>query len=367
MRFTAKTSDLSAALKLAMSCAERKSTLPIMSHVLTAARDGEVVITAGDLDREVSIRLAASVQEDGSAAVDGGMFMDIATSARQDGEIAVNPADGSRVQVTSGRSRFQVPCLPAGDFPLLPATGIPVEFEVDAAPFRKALADVVFAVDTIEARAQLCGVHMHAVDGMWRAVATDGKRLALYPFQGPAGLPGAILPPKTIGLIGKLFAEDKTISLSCHTALWVLKGSRTAFKTKLIDGRYVDYDRPQIIPRDQKYRIGITREEMIRAVDRANIANAGKDSTSAIVAMSFGENVMRIRAASSVAESFDEIEADCPSVPFETGVCTRYLQDALKMMEGENITLTIDAPTQPMVFRDGRKSVLCVVVPIDMK
>lgn len=180
MRRFLRTQELSQALKLAMSCAERKSTMPILSHVLIDARKSLLTITASDLDREVSLTLPAEIIQAGTEAINGGMLADIAANARGE-DISITVAEGY-AEVKSGRSRYKVPILPATDFPALPQAGEFKRFELTGGHFQKAIAGVAHAADTIDTRPYLCGVFVHSLDVTWAAVATDGKRLARRDF-----------------------------------------------------------------------------------------------------------------------------------------------------------------------------------------
>lgn len=361
MRFTAGREELSQALKLAMACAERKSTVPILGHVLVEARGSLITITASDMDRQVSITLPAEIQETGSEAVNGNMLADISAAVKGD-DIILNSGKDGRAEVKSGRSRYQVPVLPADDFPKMPQPEEFKSFVLSGGHFSKAIADVAYSADTIDTRPYLCGVFVHAMESAWAAVTTDGKRLSFRSFQPPMGgdgLPASILPSKSVSLLGKLYTGEHELTLECGKTLWTIRNSRISFTTKLIDGNFPEYAR--LIPDRTQYSVKAAKSELLSGIVRAAIAT----DMSRGLKMEFLDNMIRLSASQTDgAESFDEIEADGPFIPYPVGIPENQFRDAINMMEGDNVIIGIDGAANPIKITDGRPDAVCVIVPV---
>jgi DNA polymerase-3 subunit beta len=361
MRFSANREGFASALKLAMSCAERKSTIPILTHVLVTAPAEGLTVTASDLDREVTIQLDCDVQEPGSDAIEGGMLLDIASRSAGD-DIAVETVKGRGVSVKSGRSRFVVPTLPAADFPSISAAMTP-----DITPcslgeeFASAVSAVSFAACDDLSKPYLSGVYVDTMSQpegeTWNIVATDGHRLSKITIAAPDGgemVSPFLLPLKSTALIARMFATG-AIELRASDRMVKFSNASAQLVTKLIEASFPRYG---VIIKDQRYQVRASREGLSRAVARAAIAAEGKKG----VVFSFADNAIKLSASMAAgAESFDEIDADCPSMPFQIRANDRYISDALAMMEGDEVSFTLENQSQPITFRSARS--VCVVMP----
>lgn len=356
MKFTAPKKELSAALKLAMNCAERRATIPILGHLLVEAGHDGLSITASDLDCEVHIKAPAKVEIPGRLAIDGPIFSDMA--ARAGGEDIAVSYEKDRIVASSGRSRFSIPTLPADDFPLLKMPGNAACFPLLGGEFQKATALVAHAVSTEETRYYLCGIYVHPFKGLWRCVSTDGHRMALAEFTAPAhgeSLTPFILPPKSAALAGKLFPNGEDLAFECSPALVSLSGERASLISKLVDGNYPDYQR--IVPMP-KQTVTFQGADLKTAIERLSATDSG-----AGIKFCFeGETLYLSSRKDMTADGSDEIDIS-PSKPFEASYNPRYILDALGMFGDGEVGIGLDAHDGPVVLRCANESQLTVVMP----
>ena len=356
MRFTASAKDLGAALDNAMACAETRTTIPILSHVLVEARGSTVSITASDLDREVRLVVPAQVQEPGTEAVEGRLFHSFVKCVKG-ADIALQSIEGG-VKLTSGRPKAEIPSLPREDFPSLGRGNDETAYVLDGPAFQKAVSSVSTAASTEETRYYLCGVYLHAEGEKWISVATDGHRLHKNELGAPGNdlsLPAVILPAKSVQLVQKLFSGAGEITLCVSPSRIVISTGSATLNSKLIDGSFPDYKR--VIPQDQPYKIKASRSELIEAIGRASIASDA-------VKFTFGGGTIRISGtANGNTMSSDEVDAACGSAGFEIGATAKYLTAALDVLDGDEVEISLTDSSSPMVFRGGRDGPLSVVMP----
>jgi DNA polymerase III subunit beta len=359
MRFTASAKELGDALENAMACAEKRTTIPILTHVLVEAWGEEVAITASDLDREVRLTVPAQVQKGGSEAIDGAMFRDFVKRVK--GSDVILESHKGAVKLTSGRAKAEIPTLPYGDFPSLGRGAGEEKYLLEGTAFQKAIAGVSIAASSEETRYYLCGVYMHANAGKWVAVSTDGHRLHKIELSAPGNghtLPPVIIPTKSVQLAGKLFREAERITLFVSPSRIVITTDSATLNSKLIDGSFPDYLR--VIPRDQSYRIKTSREDLIAAIGRAAVA---ADSAASIKFALAGGVITVSGSKDGKAWSSDEVDADCGVADFEIGATAKYLLDALEMLEGEEVEMSLSDSSSQFVFRDAHEGTLAVVMP----
>src|SRR5215216_7026582 len=191
---------------------ERRNTIPILGNVLVRAENARLSLKATDLDLEVTETLAAETGTGGSTTVPAHMFYDIVRKL-PDGAQIVLEGDGDRsvLAIRAGRSRFTLQTLPESDFPDLAAGEMTHRFTVGAREFKRLIEKTQFAISTEETRYYLNGIYLHhpvsSEAPVLRAVATDGHRLAQYELpapEGAVGMPGIIVPRKTVGELQRL-------------------------------------------------------------------------------------------------------------------------------------------------------------------
>ena len=363
MKFTAKIKDLSKVLALAIDCCPQKSTIPILSHFKVDAGADGLAITASDMDREVTIRCAADVQEPGCEAIDGRMFRDIVARLHQDGEVVLQSEPG-KVKLSSGRSKFNVPTLPPEDFPSLGEPDGAAEYTLTGGGFQKAANRVLFAAATDSVtKAYLCSVYVHPEDNSWVCVAADGPQLARVSFPGPAhgqSLTPFLLPPRTATLAGKLFPNGEDLSMRINERLLVLSGASAKITSKLIDGKYPDYQR--VIPKTNLQTVRIDRQDLAASI--ARVAVAGGELG---VRLDYDGETLRLSSRKGMgADGADEMSLLSPGAPFEFKVDPQIAASVLAMFEEDELSLDIEktkkATGNPMVFRGDKAGTLAVVM-----
>jgi len=207
MRLSIERSALLKALGHVQNVVERRNTIPILSNVLMSAEDGRLSLVATDLDIEVSEATQADVSAPGQVTAPAHTLYDIARKLPDGSQVVLQINSDDRLDVDAGRSHFTLPLLPSGDFPKMTADGFTHNFAMPAKDLSRLIDKTRFAISTEETRYYLNGIYLHAHDGKLRAVATDGHRLALAEGpvpKGAEGLPGVIVPRKTVAEIRRL-------------------------------------------------------------------------------------------------------------------------------------------------------------------
>jgi DNA polymerase-3 subunit beta len=206
MKLTIERAALLKALGHVQSVVERRNTIPILSNVLLSAERGTLTFSATDLDMEITDEAEARVEVPGQITAPAHTLYEIVRKLPDGAEVELSFAgDDPRLQVSAGRSRFNLPVLPAGDFPVMSSEGLTARLVVDTVDLMRLIDKTRFAISTEETRYYLNGLYLHTVveNGITklRAVATDGHRLALAEMlapEGAVGAPGVIVPRKTV-------------------------------------------------------------------------------------------------------------------------------------------------------------------------
>jgi DNA polymerase-3 subunit beta len=370
MKLTIERAALLKALNHVQSVVERRNTIPILSNVKIEGKNGGLGLNATDMDLDVVESIVAEVSRAGATTTAAHTLYEIVRKLPDGSQIELEQAGGDgTLTLRSGRSKFALASLPIEDFPVLSGGTLPHSFSLAAEELRGLIDRTRFAISSEETRYYLNGIYLHAADtdgvAVLRAVATDGHRLARVEVPLPdsaAGMPGIIVPRKTVGEIRKLLDETEaevTVSLSETKIRFAFEGA--VLTSKLIDGTFPDYQR--VIPAGNDKILEVRRKDFAEAVDRVSAISTEK---SRAIKLALAKGVLTLSASSPESGSaVEEIEVSYDSAPMEIGFNSRYLLDIMGQIEGDAARFVMADAASPTLVRevvDG--SALYVLMPM---
>lgn len=370
MKLTIERAALLRSLNHVQSVVERRNTIPILSNVQMDASGGKLRLTATDMDLAVVESVPATVAADGSTTAPAHTLYDIVRKLPEGAQVEMDASgEGDQLSLRAGRSRFTLQTLPTGDFPQMTSGDLPHRFKLPASELRSLIDRTRFAISTEETRYYLNGIYLHMAKKdnieMLRAVATDGHRLARVELplpKGAAGIPGVIVPRKTINELRKLIeetGEDVEIALSDAKVRFAFDDVELI--SKLIDGTFPDYDR--VIPTANDKALEVDCGDFAAAVDRVATISTEK---SRAVKLRVENGVVTLTASSPESgTATEEIEVSYKQEPIEIGFNARYLLDIAQQIEGETAQFSMADAASPTVIRDtDDPSALYVLMPM---
>jgi len=370
MKFSIERAALLKAVAQAQSVVERRNTIPILANVLIEAEGDTVQFRATDLDIEVVDRAPAKVERAGATTVAAVMLNEIVRKL-PDGALVTlteNNATG-RLNIEAGRSSFSLATLPREDFPVMASSDYASNFSASAPVLRRLFDKSKFAISTEETRYYLNGVYMHVSDSdggkVLRCVATDGHRLARIDAdlpEGAAGMPGVIVPRKTVGELRKLLEDDEMkIAVSVSETKVRFATPDITLTSKVIDGTFPDYTR--VIPSGNTRRLEVDAAEFAKAVDR--VATVSSERSRA-VKLSLDEDrlVLSVNSPDSGAAE-EELAVAYGDERLEIGFNAKYLLEIASQVDRENAVFMFNSSGDPALMREGNDtSAVYVVMPM---
>src|SRR5918998_3014048 len=332
MKATIERATLLKSLSHVQSVVERRNTIPILSNVLMEARDdGSLRVMATDLDLQVDESVPANVTQAGATTVSAHTLFDIIRKLPEGSQVELAAAEG-KMQVNSGRSRFNLSTLPRDDFPVIAEGDLPTRFELPAATLRQVIDKTRFAISTEETRYYLNGIYLHVSDEaqpVLKAAATDGHRLARVTVPRPAGaegMPDVIIPRKCVAELRKLLDEvDGTVQVSLSESKVRFGLGNAVLTSKLIDGTFPDYSR--VIPTANDKLLRLDPRSFEEGVDR--VSTIASERTRA-VKMSLDRDKVTLSVTSPEnGTAAEEVPGDYSADGLEIGFNARYLLDIL--------------------------------------
>jgi len=374
MKITIERAALLRSLGHVQSVVERRNTIPILSNVLLRAEGNELSLTATDMDLEIVESVPAEVLRAGATTAPAHTLFDIVRKLPDGSQVELeSSAESGVMTLRSGRSNFRLGCLPTEDFPQMAGGDAAHRFSVSAADLRMLVDRTKFAISTEETRYYLNGIYLHAARAktgeaelpVLRAVATDGHRLARVEMplpEGAAGIPGVIVPRKTVLEIRKLADEAADrIEVGLSETKIRFTFDTVVVTSKLIDGTFPDYER--VIPTGNDKVLEVDARVFAAAVDRVATISTEK---SRAVKLALDRGAMTLSATSPEAGSAtEEIEVSYAAAPLEIGFNSRYLLDITQQIEGEFARFSMADAASPTVVRDvADGAALYVLMPM---
>jgi len=362
MKFTAAREALLKPLQAVIGVVERRQTMPILSNVLLIAREGQLSVTATDLEVELVAQADVDTETGGEITVSGRKLLDICRALPEGTDVSIG-VSGEKLSVKGGRSKFNLATLPSAEFPVVDDIKAGESVAVSQAVMGRLIEKTHFSMAQQDVRYYLNGMLLETGGGQLRAVATDGHRLALC--QAEVDSKGdeqqVIVPRKGVLELQRLLdgEGELNIELGANHIRIQLDGIR--FTSKLIDGRFPEYER--VIPKESSNELTADRGALRGALQRTAILSNEKYRGIRLVIRDSGVVLQAHNPEQEEAE--EELEVEYSGEDIEIGFNVNYLLDALGAVESDEVTLSVqDSNSSCLIRQPGNEDCTFVVMPM---
>jgi len=350
MKVTINRDDLLKPLLEIGSVVEKRQTLPILANILIKVKKNGISFTATDLEVELKTTLIAQTNDEFEFTLPARKLIDICKALPDNSNIEIS-IDGEKAILKSGRGRYTMGVLPASDYPSI-ETPIPSHnLNLSENALKTIMSKVSFAMALQDVRYYLNGMLLDVEGDNIKAVATDGHRLALSQFkntgeakQDPIQI---ILPRKAVVELSKLLSStDNKIQIELSSSHIKISLDNTQFISKLIDGRFPDYER--VMPQGETSKVIADRELLKQALQRTAILSNEKYRG---IRFSLEENLLKLQAHNPEQDQADEeLEINYSGNKTTIGFNVGYLLDVLSTISSDDVHLNlIDANSSTLI------------------
>jgi DNA polymerase-3 subunit beta len=364
MQFSIQREVLLKPLQQVVGVVERRQTLPVLANLLVKVSQGTVSFTGTDLEVEMVATTAVDNAEDGETTIPARKLFDI-VRALPDGARIDLKLNGERAALNAGRSRFTLATLPATEFPTIDQIELVEKVSLPEEILRDLMDRTAFAMANQDVRYYLNGMLLDLQEHTLRCVATDGHRLALKETSLENSVSTRrqiIIPRKGVNeLIGLFETGEGQVELEFGRNHLRVRRGDVVFTSKLIDGRFPDYE--AVIPLGADKKVSLDREVLRGALQRAAILSNEKYRG---VKLELSPGKLKIVAHNpEQEEAVEELEADTPVSDLAVGFNVGYLLDALSALRGEKVRLNLrDAQSSCLVQEDDTDQARHVIMPL---
>ncbi len=366
MKFTVSREALLSPLQLVAGVVERRQTLPVLANVLLVLEDDKLSLTGTDLEVEIVARLPVdAISEVGEITIPARKLVDICRSLPDGVNVDFTLEDDQKMIVKSGRSRFTLATLPANDFPSTEKSDGDIQFSCPQFLIKRLIDRTGFAMAQQDVRYYLNGMLWEVEGNKLRCVATDGHRLAMCVRELDIDVPEktqAILPRKGVVELSRLLDDGESpINLTLGTHHIRVETEDYTFTSKLVDGKFPDYER--VLPKGGDNIVLGNRTELKQAFARTAILSNEKYRG---VRLNFTEGLLNIVANNPEQEEAEEqVVINYGGDDIEIGFNVSYLQDVTNVLDTENIKITLsDANSSALLEEPETGDSVYVVMPM---
>jgi DNA polymerase-3 subunit beta len=356
--------DILGPLQHVSGVVEKRHTLPILSNVLIEKKNEAITFLATDIEIQITTYAGSGQPGEDVAVTVGARKLQDILRALPDGTEVSLILDEKRLQLRGGKSKFSLQTLPASDYPRMTPGAAEASFSLSQGHFKALLGLVQYSMAQQDIRYYLNGLLLVVSGKELRAVATDGHRLAYTSTEldQEQAHSEVILPRKTVLELYRLLsdsADPLDIVLAANQA--VFRFGNIELVTKLIDGKFPDYERA--IPKGHDKTIILNRIAFLQALQRTAILTSEKHRGVRVVLSAGSLKIISNNAEQEEAQ--DELEVPYQGEVLDIGFNVSYLVDVLNNVSSEDIECHLhDSNSSALITVPGNATFKYVVMPM---
>jgi DNA polymerase-3 subunit beta len=364
MRIACSKSDLLKSVNIAMRAVPVHSTAPILECVLIHAEGKEISFTTNDLELGIRTVLNGDVQEPGTIAIDARMFSEIIRKLPEE-NVTIITDENLVATILCGKAKFSISGKTGEDFTALPQIEKEDFVSVSQFTLKQIILQTIFSISQGDNN-KLMGGELFQISGTTlKVVSLDGHRISIrkVELKEAYGDKKVIVPGKTLIEISKILAgetEDMVnIFFMQNHIVFELPG--TTIVSRLIEGEYFKID--QMLSSDYETKIHVNRQILLECIDRATLFVREGDKRPII--MNIQDGFMKLNIDSALGSMDEDIDIDKEGKDIMIGFNPKFMIDALKAIEDENVTLYFMNPKAPCIIRNEEQSYIYLILPVN--
>ncbi len=369
MIFTVSTATLLSHLQLVQGAVGVNSSLPILEDFLFTLSEGNLRISATDLETSMSTSLDVMGQDDGSIAIPARILTDVLKTL-PDQPLTFKIDTGSQaIEIVSSNGNYKLLGEPGEDFPTIASAGEEVtNLQIDSDIIGRAIAHCLFAVSSDELRPAMTGVYFQIEEDSITFVATDAHKLVRYKRTDAKGGSATtfILPKKALTLLGKALPSKATpLSLSYDATNAFFSFEGVHLSCRLIDARYPDYT--AVIPAENPNKVTVNRLDIQNALKRISIFS-NKTTYQVVLDIDGEDMTLSAQDIDYSNEAKERLTCASDGAPLKIAFNARFLVEILGVLSAEEVVLNLSTPQRAGIIVPAEKlddeDILMLVMPI---
>lgn len=348
LKITCNQKDLVKAIGESQKAVSNKTTMEILKNFYLKAFNGTLEVIGYDLEVAISSLFKTNVVTEGEILINARLFSDIIRKLPQS-EIELS-VDGDILHIQCANSKFSLKCENAKDFPSLPEIDKNTSIEINQEEFKRMVQETVFATSQDATKPVLMGALIEVKEEELNFVAIDGYRLSISKNHMTTDIQGeykVIIPGKTLNDVKSLLSSgEETFKFGFNNKYAMFVTDTTKIVGRLIEGDFIDYNR--LLPTQHNSLVTLNRSEFLASIERASLLSSEKNN---LVKFLIRDNTLSITSNTDIGNAHEEINISLEGDYLDIAFNSRYMCEALKVIDTEEITLEFTSNVNPCIIK----------------
>ncbi|MCH5303936.1 MAG: DNA polymerase III subunit beta [Ruminococcus sp.] len=362
MKINVLRTDLANAVSIVSRAVSNKASIPALEGLLIKAYGSKITISGYDLEIGINTSIDATISAQGEIVVSAKLFSEIVRKLPEE-VVCIETDDRMITYITSGHADYQIVGMNSAEYPDLPEFEETEGFEIEGNVLKEMIRQTVYAVSDNNAKPIYTGSLFEIENKSFKIVAVDGYRMAIRQEAVDCDENTQfVVPGKTQQEVLKIVGNDEeNVYVSVGQRHIMFKIGSYSVISRLIEGTFLDYN--STIPKTQKTEATVNTRLLINAVDRMSLLNG--DKIQSPVRCNFVNGEIHFSCTSAIGKANDVISAPINGDDVEIGFNNRYLLDALRNIDADEVKITLNGGLSPMIIKPVQgDSFISLVVPM---
>ncbi len=364
MKLVFTKSNLNKAVGIVMKAVPTRTTMNILECILIDATTNEIKFTGNDMELGIETIVEGEIIEKGKVAIDAKLFSEIVRKL-PDNDITLSTDSNNNALITCEKSKFNIAGKSGEDFSYLPAIIKDKMITLSQFQLKEVINQTIFSIAMNDNNKMMTGELFEINEGTLKVVGLDGHRIAIrnINLEGRADDVRVVIPGKTLQEISKILNADAESLVNIYfTNNHVLfEFDQTHVVSRLIEGDYFKIN--QMLSSDYETKVSINKKEFLDSIDRANLLIREGDKKPIIINIQNG--LLQVNVNSAVGALNEDIDIDKEGKDIMIGFNPKFLMDALRVIDDENVTMYLVNHKSPCFIRDKEENYIYLILPVN--
>lgn len=364
MKIICTKSNLAKGVSIVSKAVPSKTTMPILECILIDATTDIIRLTANDMELGIQTEIEGEILDRGMIAIDARIFSEIVRKL-PDNDIVIETDDNLQTTIVCEKAKFDIAGKPGEEFSYLPVIEKEDSIEISQFTLKEMIRQTIFSISDSESNKMMTGELFEIKDNVLRVISLDGHRISIRKMElkNEVSDKKLIVPGKTLIEISKILSGEveSLVNISYTNNHIVFEFDNTIVVSRLIEGEYFKID--QMLSSDYETKLKINKKELLNCIDRATLLIKEGDKKPIIINIQDG--VMELKIKSQIGSMNEEIEIEKEGKDLLIGFNPKFLIDALRVIDNEEVTLYLMNAKAPCFIRDDEESYIYLILPVN--
>mgnify|MGYP001101724174 CR=1 FL=1 len=364
MKIVCTKSNLLSGVQTVSKAVPSKTTMSILECILIDTRNGEIKLTANDMELGIETVIDGEIIEKGIIALDAKIFLEIVRKL-PDNDVTIETNDSFKTAITCEKAKFNIIGKSGDDFSFLPEIERNDSVVISQFTLKEIIRQTIFSIADNDNNKIMTGELFEINHDTLKVVSLDGHRISIRKvlMKNSYESKKVVVPGKTLNEISKILSgdTDKDVSIYFTDKHVLFEFSRTIVVSRLIEGEYFRID--QMLSTDYETKVKINKKELLDCIDRATLLVKEGDKKPVIINIADGS--MQLRMNTTVGSMDEEIDISKEGKDLMIGFNPKFLIDSLRVIEDEVIDLYMVNPKAPCFIRNAEGTYIYVILPVN--